>query len=294
MGRGSRSGGGRSSFGGGGGRSSFSSGGRSSRSSFGGHSSHGFGGHSHHHTVYIGPRRHRHHHYYGGYGYGGGVSVNPLYAILAFFIFFTAVAGFAIGGNIAYEEESVEIAISDYNFYQDLITNAENKGYIVTGTVVNEYYDYEVGKWWLDYKVPGSNQIYETFSVYTDEQVRHISPDDPIQIALDRKVMSSLAENIDVNFKYVELEDFSLYILANESLTYLKTVRTVCLTICGALVAILVVAIVKGVKKGEETSSVSSSSTTSRPVSSSSTCRYCGTVHESGTKKCNNCGAQLK
>ena len=291
MGRGSRSGGGRSSFSGGG-RSSFSSG-RSSRSSFGGHSRHSFGGHSHHHTVYIGPRRH-HHHYYGGYGYGGGVSANPLYVILAFFIFFTGIAGFAIGGNIAYEEESVEIAISDYNFYQDLIATAERNGNVVTGTVVNEWYDSDVDRWWLDYKVPGSNKIFETFSVYTDEQVRQISPDDPILIAVDRKVMSAAADTIDVNFKYVELEDFSLYKMANDSLSYLKTVRVVCLTICGVLVAALVLSIVKSAKKSLGSSSSSTSGTTSGPVSSSSTCRYCGTVHESGTKKCNNCGAQLK
>ena len=237
---------------------------------------------------------HHHHHYYGGYGYGGGVSVNPLYVILAFFIFFTGMAGFAIGGNIAYEEESVEIAISDYNFYQDLIATAERNGNVVTGTVVNEWYDSDVDRWWLDYKVPGSNKIFETFSVYTDEQVRQISPDDPILIAVDRKVMSAAADTIDVNFKYVELEDFSLYKMANDSLSYLKTVRVVCLTICGVLVAILVLSIVKSAKKSLGSSSSSTSGTTSGPVSSSSTCRYCGTVHESGTKKCNNCGAQLK
>ena len=293
MGRGSRSGGGRSSFGGGG-RSSFSGGGRSSRSSFGGPSySHrgGFGGGPrHHHTVYIGPRRHHHHHYYGGGGSASPLSV--LVVVLIFFTFFFGLIGFGMSGNISYEEESVQIAIEDYNFYQNMIDEAREDGNIIDGIVVNKYYDYEVEKYYIVYRVPGINQNFETFSVYTLEEVSKYKSGGTIPLALDRSTISYDTESIDLDFENVELEEFSLYVMANGALKSAKTTRTVCLTIAGALLVIVIIIFVKSSKKSESPS-VSTGSTGSA-TSSSATCKYCGTVHEPGTKKCSNCGAQLR
>lgn len=292
MGRGSRSGGGRSSFGGGG-RSSFG-GGRSSRSSFGGPSySHrgGFGGHRHHHTVYIGPRRH--HHYY----YGGGVSTSPLSAlviVLIFFTFFFGLIGFGMSGNVAYEEESVQIAIEDYNFYQNMIDDARDEGNIVNGIVVNKYYDYEVEKYYIVYRLPGLSENFETFSVYSLEEVSKYKSGGAIPIALDRSTINFDTESIDLDFENIELEEFSLYVMANSALKSAKTTRTVCLTIAGALLVIVIIVIAKSSKKSSASDTSGVSGSVGSSSASSATCKYCGTVHEPGTKKCSNCGAQLR
>ena len=288
MGRGSRSGGG--SFGGGG-RSSFGGGGRSSRSSFGGPSiGHrgSFGGHRHHHTIYIGGRRH-HHHYYGG---GGGSPLSALITVLIFFAIFFGLAGFGMSGNLAYDEESLEIAVEDYYYYQDMIDNAKEKGYTANGKVVNSYYDEEVGKYYIVYVLPGQNEPLETFSVYTRQEVSKYDQGSNIPLALGGPSINATTESIDMDFENIALEDFSLYIIAKDRVNSTKIVRTVFLGVAGVFVAIVVLIIVKNNKKSKA-NEVSSSTTTS-PVSSSSTCKYCGTVHESGTKKCGNCGAQLK
>ncbi len=293
MGRGFRSGGGGGGSRGGG----FSGGGRSSRSSFGGSSRGGFGGHHHHsHTVYIGPRRH-HHHYYGGYGYGGSSSpLSGLIAVMIFFAIFLGIAGLGLRGNIAQEQEWVDEAIQDYNYYQDLIENAEEKGYIHEGIVVNKYYDNEVDKYYIEYRLVPGGLKYETFSVYTYEEAMALQNGGPIELALDRKFdvrYVNEIESIDVAFKNVELEEFSLYVITDGDTSSLKTASFVCLTISGVLIVLVIVIVVKSSKKSS-TSTTSSTSTSGPIPSSSSSCKYCGTIHEPGTKKCNNCGAQLR
>ena len=115
-----------------------------------------------------------------------------------------------------------------------------------------------------------------------------------ITIPLDRSTINFDTESIDLDFENIELEEFSLYVMANSALKSAKTTRTVCLTIAGALLVIVIIVIVKSSKKSSASDTSGVSGSVGSSSASSATCKYCGTVHEPGTKKCSNCGAQLR
>ena len=293
MGRGSRSGGGRSSFGGSS-RSSFSSGGRGSRSapgrSFSSHHSgpsiH-IGGHGHYH--HWGHRHHGHVHVYGG-------SASPKAVLIIFMIFFAVIfgmVGFANLSEVSYHKESIEIARQDYDFYQDMIDDAYEKrdqGYIVYGQVVTSYYDYEVGKHYLVYKLPGINKTFETFSVYSEYEALRYSAGDSIELAVDYPVLTSQTDSIDTYLKNVEFEEFSLYILANDALSSARGAVAVPFVVTFILIVGVILIIVKDKKSSSSQTSETPSASSEEP----NICRYCGSIYDSGKRKCSNCGASLK
>ena len=297
MARGSRSGGGgRSSFSSGGGRGSRSAPSRSSFSSS--RSSFSFGGgHSHHSHHHHRPRVHihvgsRYHYGYGGSSNGGGIGV--VYAVLIIFAIIFSFAGISSVGEINYHKESVEIAKDEYNFYQDMIEYAndhEDEGYIVYGTVVNKYLDDSVSKYYVVYTVPGMLEEFETFAVYSLSDVSQYRQGSPIRLALGGNVINEDTESIDTDFANVELEEFSLYILANEHVKS-ATIRTViCLGIPAAFVGVMLVLIIRSHKKRSNSSDSTPEVETS---SEESRCKYCGSTYEAGKRKCSNCGASLK
>jgi len=212
--------------------------------------------------------------------------------ILIFFAIIFAIIGFSSIGDISYHKESVEIAIDEYYFYQNMIDNAiehRNEGYIVNGTVINKYVDDGVGKYYIVYTLPGMNEEFETFAVYSLSEVSKYSQGSPIELALGGPVVNENTESIDTDFKNVELEEFSLYILANEHVESSIWRVVLCLGVPAILIAILVFV---SKKKSKLVSTEVSENTQTNEAETK--CRYCGSTLDAGTRKCPNCGANLK
>ncbi len=296
------SGGGRSHSSGGG----FSGGGRS-------HSSGGFGGRSHlgssgssysrHHVSRV-PGPHIHHHRRGPHIHtsihvsgpiGALITIIALYVM--FFVFPLIISFSGVNSNLIKIETS-------YNYYQDMITYAtQNSSYQMKGVVTGIYKDaaYE-NSWYLKYTVynpNNTNQIYVseyTFSVYDADDIASIKVGDEIMIAVDNPT-PPIFDSIDMNYANIELEndpEYDYYSTRKQKMTKTFTIYGIVATsIAGLALVFVIKAMIKRGKERNDNTSLTLPNTTNEPTKPKTQyCAYCGVALETGSNKCDVCGAR--
>lgn len=250
-----------------------------SRSSFGGGGSSFGGGH-----------RHYHHYHRGGIYIGGAIPPRFVLPVIMFvFGFFALIFSFAF---IFPANSYLNTIKEDYYYYQEMIVRAEQKGYIVDGTVTDMFLG-EGGKYYIIYEIPKDigygNLEGETYSVYTRSEAYDLLGE-TIKIATNTKDVSSTTDSIPMDYKDMPLSKDGEY---NSNLTK-RTVGIMVLIGSVLLFAGGVVVLVRAIKKGPETKEDKKNETQNIETLESkyTECEYCGSKMLKTAVSCKNCGAK--
>jgi len=295
-GGGSRSSGGRSSFGGGS-RSHGSSLGSSRRSSM----------RSSHYHMGLGPRP-PHHHRGGIHIYHGG-PVNPFAVLISFAFFFIFLFGVLFFVNMSSRsvyEDNLNIIEQDYNYYQEMISYAEDHPeYQVVGVIDAIKYDSEFGSYYIDYSYHyGHNDFFKntqsTFATYSFDDIKSLNLEKgaPILLAIEDTDIDMFTDSIDMAYKNVSLEEDPEYKLALKKIAHKKNMTKIFGAILAGIVVITIVISFLIIKKNknkkvEETgsSTTNNNNSTTTDTSTEKYCNYCGAKLPEGKTKCPLCGA---
>ena len=317
----------RSLGGGGGSRSSFSSSGgsrssfssrsssSSSRSSFSSSSSYN-SGRSHGSSV----------HWHGHYHYGGGASVHVsgkvvLSIILVAFIGIFAFVIAGLSAIVSSHNQMLEVKKSDYNYYISMIEYAErNKDYQVDCKVTKVAYDDEVGGYYFEYAVPyeytyeipsrqpygpsttetkQSTLTHATFACYKLEDIKPLlGTKIPVALSCPKSVVDKSTDSMPMNYANTKVSDDAEYQITLASRSKFVRIRVVFIIVEVLTVVGLVFTIVFNRKKTDNNSNDAELETPTDEelpsVPQNMVCMYCGNTLPAGTKKCPNCGANLK
>lgn len=278
--------GGRGGGPGGGGRSHFSS---SSGSSGRSHFSSSSRSSSRSHIGSSRMSHHHHSHHRGGIGIGfhfHGESMSLpgfLIGLSIFLVFITIILGIGIGTT----NSSLKTIEHSYNNYQSLIEMAmEDEDYVRYATVTGKYQG-KGDRWYIEYVIDeGPGYIYDSFAIYSKEEVSQYKTDQEIKVAVEDKVIDAYTATIPFDYYNSPIKNDGEYIEINRTKTIL-----ICIAIGTATIAtlLLVVAIKKIKSSKEETSS----DILPEPTSTTKTCNYCGGKIPAGQDKCPQCGAKL-
>lgn len=311
--RSSRSGGGsRSSFSSGGSRSSFSSSRSSSRSSFSSgpslrrSSSSSSGYHRHHHVGHT-----VHHHV--GYGHNSHVHIKmgPIGGLVFGFIFFIILASVFISSFTASINNAIQdmnVSKTAYTKYQNMISRAEkDEKYRVKGTIDYIRYDDVYDKYYIEYSfIDSENEKYTqlSYAMYDYSDYITMNPGDSIDIALSEPYFMSdqFTDSINMDFKYVDLDNFAEYQDFDFDFKFAKIGKLVVIVASAVIFIIFIIAFRTAIKKkssDNENSSTTSTSSTTNSTTQDNTqkdqyCAYCGSKISSSDTKCPLCGAQNK
>ena len=259
---------------------SFSSG---SRSSFGGHSRH-IGGHYHHHH----PIRLRFGRRY--YVYSSGTTSGL--TIVGVFLFFALIFTLGFGVSRGAAKDELALVEEEYYYYQNMITLAESRTgtyAVVDAKVVQNEYDPEVDKYRLIYELEKTFGFPEEGYTYLTYETSH-SINSTIKVAVTNYNIDNETDSIDVNFKYIALEDVGEYQLAKKDLRSANIPFIICILVDVAIIGGTIFYLIK--KK--EVEEVDSNSSTTQTTSSERYCSYCGSHLDDSVSKCPGCGASAK
>ena len=302
----------RSHFSRGSSRSSFSSSRSSSfsRSSSRSHTSSSYSrGHSHSRSSYGGPIHHHtsHHHHTGIYIHGGVTRLNPIKALttLTIFVIILASAAFYfISQSLETSKERLSVIEADYNYYQDMIRNAENNPeYQVEAKITAICYDMEYGLYFIEYEVEKDNSYgtivhhrQESFAMYTLEESYNLNPGDIIKIAVITNG-ENILESINMDYKNVALEEDIVYAREYEHYKSQKLLTFVIPIFAIILVTLFISIIVKKKKNKENSDNDSNTDTTTTTINTTTAtppakkCEYCGHIIPAESNQCPGCGA---
>lgn len=281
-----------SHFGGGGSR-------RSGGSSLGGHSRSrgGFSG-SHfgpsrrgvviHH---FGPRRiwlgHRRYYYVGG---------NSTFSIVTIVLFFTLLFTFVFGVKYSSAKNDLVYIQEDYVYYQDMIDYAKvNNEYIVDATVSGKFYNTYAEKYYITYEIDINSYSKlkgETYSTYTLTETGKYRIGEKIKVAVDSIPITSNTDSIPMDYDGISFEKDGEYVSLKK-----ESRNNLIFLIIGILVNIAIIFLFirymrkhsKVEDKDDETKTIEP-----KPEVTTTTCKYCGGVHDKKKSKCPDCGASLR
>ena len=273
--------GGRGGGPGGGGRSHFSS----SMSSGG--RSHSSSSRSSSRSSHIGIG---HRHYHGGGIHIGFFHGRPLTAggALVFLGFFLLMITIMLGIGIGTTNNTMKIIKTDYNNYQSMIEMAmENDDYKRYATITGKYQSTN-DKWYYVYELDYPNYDYETFAIYSKEEIDNYKVGQQIPIAVENIHIDIYTATIPFDYYGTDIKDDAEYISASKT-------RTILILIAVATGLGGVGLIVLGIKKSKN-KKAESATENGAPAPAPKThtnCKYCGcrvSVHENN---CPKCGAQI-
>lgn len=280
--------GGRGGGPGGGGRSHFSSsrssGGRSHMSS----SSRMGGGPRHSSHIGLG---HRHH--------GGGIHIgffssghmsagSAMIVFGVFFIFITIMLGIGIGVT----NGSLDTIQQSYNNYQSMIEMAmENEDYVRYATVTGKYQSTN-DRWYIEYTLDeGPGYEYDSFAIYTKEEVNQFKVGDQIKIAVEDARVDLFTATIPFDYYNSDIKDDAEYIQFSKSRNLL--IGIACAT-AGVAILLIFFGIKKSKKSKEEIGDSTQTTQASTTINTTKTCRYCGGKTSASESRCPQCGASLQ
>lgn len=283
---------------GGGGSSSRGSGGSSGRSSSSYSSSHRSSGPRVRSSVHVSIGGGHHHHGHGGYSTS---SAWPIWFMIAIFIAFFSIPCFFIASEC---KDGIEIKQNDYVYYADMVNNAKEDSTLVTeGKIIGKYKEPDTDRWFLKYEIysttfRNTSYEFETYAVYTEEQISQFKYGDKIQIAVNNSEIDIWTDSMPMDFVTYTIEDDGNYVLLVKQQSTYQTVAIFMLITAGVLCLIGVIHAKKAKNTPKtETETVGSStdeSTTAAPAKKSSYCPYCGCKSDDSRKKCEHCGANLR
>lgn len=232
----------------------------------------------------------------GGYHHRGGVHVGyhfhmPLTAksALIFFGIFFAVITFMLIIGINAVSSNIDIIKLDYDSYQSLIEMAmENDDYVRYATITGKYPSTK-NRYYLEYTLhEGPGYEYDTFAIYTKEEVDQFKVGDTIKIAVEDKVVNMFTATIPFDYYNSDITKDAEYMSQSSTRTILIFIA---IGTGVASIALIVLGIKKKKKEQEEPLG---SSTLAETSSTPKSCKYCGTRLSSSDSKCPGCGAKIE
>ena len=230
------------------------------------------------------------------YVYSSGTQ--SVLSVFLVFLFFAIIFTFGFSGLRNADQHELKVIEEDYYYYQDMITRARAKGYIVEGTVVDKFYNEDADRYYIIYSIEtasGDDLEGYTYSCYTRQEASKYQRGGKIEIAVDSVPITLSTDSVNTDYYGMPLGKDGEYINAQSSLRKDTIGFVICIIIDIALVAIIVIYAYKKKEVEEEKAvATTAANTTSIEQESEKYCSYCGSVMSKSATKCSSCGASSK